>query len=421
MFVDKVKIHIKAGNGGDGCVSFHREKYVSAGGPDGGDGGNGGNIYFCADENMRTLLDFRYQKKFAAKNGENGKNKNMRGKNGEDIIIRVPAGTVIYDAKTNKIAYDVWGNEKKLVLRGGHGGKGNARFATPTRQAPKFATPGTKTIGHDIILELKSIADVGLIGFPNVGKSTLLSVITSANPKIADYHFTTLKPNLGVVSGYGDSSFILADIPGIIEGASEGAGLGHEFLRHIERTRMLIHVIDIAGTEGRDPVEDYHKVRDELNKYSPELSKKPEIVAANKSDIPGFELNLEALNKELNVPVFAISAVTGSGVKGLFAEASRMLKSLPIPDILEEESVIENWHLKSEAEFEIQTQEDGVFLVSGSAVDLIFERINPNDEQSMRHFQKLLIDFGIIAKLRESGAKDGDSVILNDLEFEFFN
>ncbi len=419
MFVDKAKIYIKAGDGGDGCVSFHREKYVAAGGPDGGDGGRGGSVYFCADENMRTLLDFHYRRKFVAENGGNGKNKKMKGKNGEDLIIYVPPGTVVYDAQSGKAACDVDATPK-LLLSGGKGGRGNTRFATATRQAPKFATPGRKAMGHEVILELKSIADVGLIGFPNVGKSTLLSVMTSANPKIANYHFTTLKPNLGVVAGYGDLSFIMADIPGIIEGASEGAGLGHEFLRHIERTRMLIHVLDGASAEGRNPIEDYHTIRGELAKYSTELAGKPEIIAANKADVTGFEDNLIRLKEELNVPIFPISAATGEGLNELFGEVAQVLKTLPIPEVVKPEGVFEEWHLEQEITFDIQVLEDA-YYVTGSAVDVIFSRINPDDEQSMRHFQKLLVDFGIVDKLRAMGAQDGDTVLLNDLEFDFYD
>ena len=288
MIVDKVKITIKSGDGGGGAVSFHREKYIAAGGPDGGDGGRGGSVVFVADENMRTLMDFRFKTKYAAARGENGRHKNMHGKNGADLEVHVPAGTVVIDAETGKVAADIRTGERKTVLKGGKGGLGNARFANAVRQAPRFSTPGRKTKQHAVWLELKSIADVGLAGFPNVGKSTLLSRMTSARPKIDNYHFTTLTPNLGVAR-VDDVDFVMADIPGLIEGAHEGAGLGHDFLRHIERTRMIVHVLDISGSEGRDPIEDYKKIREELSEYSRTLAALPEIVAANKTDITGAE------------------------------------------------------------------------------------------------------------------------------------
>jgi GTP-binding protein len=422
MFVDKVRIYIKAGDGGNGAVSFHREKYVPNGGPDGGDGGHGGNIAFMANPSMRTLMDFRYEKKFLAENGENGKSKNMRGKNGADLVIEVPPGTVVRDAETMKIAADIRGEQPRAVLKGGIGGKGNSRFATSTRQKPKFALPGTRAKGRWVVLELKSIADVGLAGFPNVGKSTLLSSVTSAKPKIANYHFTTLKPNLGVAE-VGTSSFIIADIPGLIEGAHAGAGLGHDFLRHIERTRMIVHVVDISGSEGRDPVEDYEKIREELLEYSAELASRPEIVAANKTDIPGAEENLARLKAHLDkkgVPVYPISAAARQGVKELMAAVSAKLATLPVPGPLEEEGVIEEWEEKDELGFEVKNV-NGVLEVTGGTVDAIFRRINPDDEDSMRHFQKLLIDYGIIQELRRRGAKDGDPVSLNGVEFEFYD
>ena len=299
QFVDKARIFIKAGDGGDGCSSFHREKYVAQGGPDGGDGGRGGSIVFLADPNMNTLLDFRFSRHFRAERGENGKAKMSRGKNGQDVIIKVPVGTLVREVETGKIVADLnKPNRERIVLHGGRGGRGNARFATPTRQAPKFAQPGQKTAEHEVELELKTIADVGLVGLPNVGKSTILSVLTSAKPKIANYHFTTLTPNLGVVKRYGES-FVLADIPGLIEGAAEGAGLGHDFLRHIERTRMIVHVVDASGSEGRDPLEDYEKINDELEKFSPRLMEIPQIVAANKIDIPQAAENVETLKAML--------------------------------------------------------------------------------------------------------------------------
>ncbi|MEZ4357983.1 MAG: GTPase ObgE [Eubacteriales bacterium] len=422
MFVDKVRIFIKAGNGGDGCVSFHREKYVPNGGPDGGDGGNGGNIVFRASKDMRTLLDFRYKIKFAAENGMPGKKSNMRGQSGADLIIDVPPGTIVKDYDTGKVVADIRTDEKKILLYGGTGGKGNSRFKTATRQAPSFSTPGIEKKGHWVILELKSIADVGLIGFPNVGKSTFLSMATAAKPKIANYHFTTLTPNLGVAS-VNNFSFIIADIPGLIEGAHEGAGLGHDFLRHIERTRMLLHVIDISGIEGRDPIKDYKKIREELKLYSPELLKKQEVVAANKTDIPGAEDNLNRLRealKEKGVKVFPISCATGEGIKELLSTVSNIVKELPQSEIIGDEGVIEEWKLDDELSFDIEVL-DGRFIVTGNLVDHIFKRTNPNDERSMRHFQKLLVDFGIIKKLKEKGIKNSDTVQLNEVEFDFYD
>lgn len=422
MFIDKVKIFIKAGNGGNGCVSFHREKYVPNGGPDGGDGGNGGSIAFRASEDMRTLLDFRYKQKFVAENGMPGKKKNMRGLSGSDLIIDVPPGTIVKDGETGKVVADIRTEEQKVVLLGGAGGRGNARFKTATRQAPSFSTPGIEKQGHWVILELKSIADVGLIGFPNVGKSTFLSMTTAAKPKIANYHFTTLSPNLGVAS-VNNFSFILADIPGLIEGAHEGAGLGHDFLRHIERTRMLLHVIDVSGTEGRDPIDDYMKIREELALYSPELLKKQEVVAANKIDIPGAEdniLRLEEFLAQKGVKVFSISCATGEGLKDLMNVVSSTVKDLPLAEVISDEGVIEEWKIEDELKFDIEALENR-FIITGNLVDLIFKRTNPDDERSMRHFQKLLVDFGIIKKLKEQGIKDGDTVQLNDIEFDFYD
>ncbi len=421
MIVDKARIFIKAGNGGNGAVAFHREKYVANGGPDGGDGGNGGNIVFFADNDTRTLVDFQFKTKYAAQAGEPGRGKNMRGKNGEDLIINVPVGTVVIDEETGRVVADLSKKgDKRIILKGGKGGKGNARFATPTRQAPRFSTPGRKTVGRHVILELKSIADVGLIGFPSVGKSTLLSVISAAKPKIAAYHFTTLNPNLGVVR-HKETSFVAADIPGLIEGASEGAGLGHEFLRHIERTRMLVHVLDASGSEGRDPIDDYYKIRAELGQYSPALLEKPEIIAANKTDVS--EDNLAALKEEFEpkgIPVFAISAATRGGIEALLDAVCLELKALPPVETLEEEGVIEEWQLgPGPLTFDVTRGMDGVLEANGSAIDEIFRRIDPTDPDSMRHFEKLLVDMGIIEGLRNAGAKDGDEIRLNGETFDF--
>lgn len=421
MIVDKARIFIKAGNGGNGAVAFHREKYVANGGPDGGDGGNGGDIVFFADNDTRTLVDFQFKTKYAAQAGEPGRGKNMRGKNGEDLIINVPVGTVVIDEETGRVVADLSKKgDKRIILKGGKGGKGNARFATPTRQAPRFSTPGRKTVGRHVILELKSIADVGLIGFPSVGKSTLLSVISAAKPKIAAYHFTTLNPNLGVVR-HKETSFVAADIPGLIEGASEGAGLGHEFLRHIERTRMLVHVLDASGSEGRDPIDDYYKIRAELGQYSPALLEKPEIIAANKTDVS--DDNLAALKEEFEpkgIPVFAISAATRGGIEALLDAVCLELKELPPVETLEEEGVIEEWQLgPGPLTFDVTRGMDGLLEANGSAIDEIFRRIDPTDPDSMRHFEKLLVDMGIIEGLRNAGAKDGDEIRLNGETFDF--
>ena len=422
MIVDKVRIWIQAGNGGNGAVSFHREKYVNAGGPDGGDGGKGGDVWFEAAPNLRTLIDFRFAKKFSAQNGENGRKNNMSGKSGEDMVIQVPPGTVVIDAETGRVVADIKRGVRKRVLRGGKGGKGNARFATPVRRAPRFATPGRKTRPREVILELKSIADVGLIGFPNVGKSTLLAAVTAAKPKIADYHFTTLQPNLGVVQ-YGEKSFVLADIPGLIEGASQGLGLGYDFLRHIERTRMLVHVVDASGAEGRDPVDDYYKIRKELEAYSQELAGRVEIVAANKADITGADVGYELLAEELEprgIHVIPISAAAHTGTRELLDEIVRQLDKLPAPEPIEEEGVIEEWDMEAEElTFEVSRGMDGVVEANGSLIDDIFARIDPSDPDSMRHFEKLLVDFGIIAALRDFGVKDGEEVRLNGETFDF--
>ncbi len=421
MIVDRVEINIKAGNGGDGAVSFHREKYVPLGGPDGGNGGKGGNVLFRVSNNMRTLLDFRFKRKFVAGNGENGKGNDMTGKNGEDVIVQVPPGTVVWDAETGRTVADLRVGER-VVLQGGRGGKGNARFATPTRQAPRFATPGQRILGRDVILELKSIADAGLVGFPSVGKSTLLSVVSAAKPKIAEYHFTTLSPNLGVVSAPG-GSFIMADLPGLIEGASEGAGLGYEFLRHIERTRLIVHMVDASGMEGRDPIDDYYAIRRELAEYSQALAEKPEIVVAAKMDIPDAEVGLEMLRAELckkGLDVYPISAVTGQGVKALVHAVNEKLKSIPVPPPIEEEGVIEEWEAYgNETDYDIAWGEDGIAKVTGGLIDLIFRKTDPNDPDSMRHFAKLLEDYGIITALKKMGVKNGQEVRLNGLTFDF--
>ena len=420
QFVDKIHIFIKAGDGGDGCSSFHREKYVNRGGPDGGDGGTGGDVYFVADDNVNTLLEFRFSKHFRAERGENGRARLQTGKRGSDIRIAVPVGTRVRDVETGKIIADISrpGYEKR-VLRGGRGGRGNARFATPTKQAPKYAQNGQKTKEHEVELELLTVADVGLVGLPNVGKSTILSVVTSAKPKIADYHFTTLTPNLGVVKRY-DTSFVLADIPGLIEGAAEGAGLGRSFLRHIERTRMLVHVIDVSGSEGRDPIEDYYTIRSELYDYSPALHALPQFVAANKMDIPGAEENLALLKEELSeegVPVFPVSAASVKGFEPLLDAIIAKLAELPKTLAFEEEELVDE--PQYEKGFEIVKESDEVFVVTGGTVDYIMDTTNAEDEVSMRRFQQMLIKEGIIAALREKGAGEGSVIRIGEWEFDF--
>lgn len=419
QFVDKARIVIKAGNGGDGAASFHREKFVQRGGPDGGDGGRGGSIIFEADENMSTLLDFKFVRFFRAENGENGRGKMQSGKSGEDLVIKVPCGTRVRDLASGKIIADMnRPGRRRTVLRGGRGGKGNWHFATPTKQSPHYAQNGQKTSEYEVELELMTIADVGLVGLPNVGKSTILSVVTSAKPKIANYHFTTLTPNLGVVRRY-DSSFVLADIPGLIEGAAEGAGLGHDFLRHIERTRMLVHVLDISGCEGRDPIEDYRQIRSELTQYSEKLAELPELIAANKMDITGAEDWLELLKEELagrNAEIFPVSAATGKGFEPLLDRIVEMLKTLPKTREFEEDEITEK--AQYEWGFEIEV-EDNVFTVSGGTVDYIMDTTNAEDEESMRRFQRMLETEGIIDALRAKGAGEDSVIRLGEWEFDF--
>jgi GTP-binding protein len=419
QFIDKARIVIKAGNGGDGHASFHREKYVAKGGPDGGDGGKGGDVIFVADEGKTTLLDFKYSRHFRAENGDKGRASMQTGKNGEDTVIPVPVGTIVREIQSGRIVADInKPGKQKTVLRGGRGGKGNARFATPTKQAPRFFQPGQKTGEYEVELELKIIADAGLIGLPNVGKSTILSVLTAARPKIANYHFTTLSPNLGVVKRY-DKTFVLADIPGLIEGASEGAGLGHDFLRHIERIKMLVHVVDISGSEGRDPLLDFIQINQELVRYSERLGEVPQIVAANKMDIEGADEKFgtfEAAMKERGIKVFPVSAAAVSGFDALIDEIVRVLAAIPSNyEFLEEE-----FRERPEYEEGFQVEvEDGVFVVKGGTVDRILNTTYADDEESMRRFQKLLISEGIIAALREKGAGDGSTVRMGDWEFDF--
>ena len=423
MFIDYTKIFVKSGDGGNGAITFRREKYVAAGGPDGGDGGNGGNVYFIVDPDANTLINFRYNKKYKAQNGENGSGNRCYGKSGEDLYIKVPLGTVIKDSQTGKVIADLSEKgQKELIFPGGRGGKGNAHFATSTRQAPRFAQNGEKGIEKEIILELKLLADVGLIGFPNVGKSTILSMVTSARPKIADYHFTTLEPNLGVVkTEYGDS-FVIADIPGIIEGASEGTGLGLQFLRHIERTRLLLHVIDISGSENRKPVEDFKIINEELKKYSEKLSKRKQIIVANKIDSMQDETlyqELEELAKKENLEIFKVSAATGEGLKPLFTRVSEVLKTLPKENIIEDNGET-LYTLKEEKGFDIVV-ENGEYIVKGPDIDRLMRRVNLEDNESLYFFQKMLNNLGIEEALKKAGIQEGDTVKFNEWEMEWYN
>lgn len=422
MFTDYVKIIAKAGNGGNGAISFRHEKYVAAGGPDGGDGGKGGDVYFIVDQDANTLIDFRYKKKFKAEKGNNGEGARRFGKSGEDLYIKVPIGTIVKDAKTGRVLADLSEKgQKALILRGGRGGKGNSNFATATRQAPRFAQDGEDGEEKELILELKLLADVGLIGFPNVGKSTLLSIVTDAKPKIADYHFTTLDPNLGVVKKeYGDS-FVIADIPGIIEGASEGVGLGIQFLRHIERTRLLLHVIDVSGSEGRDPVEDFYTINEELKKYSQKLSERKQIIVANKIDSMQDESlynNLEKLAKEKGLEIFKISAATNVGIKELMNHVSQVLKTLPKENLVEIKDEEKVYTLEDEEPFTIN-KEGNNYIIDGPAVEKLMKRVNLNDNESMYYFHKMLDELGVSQKLKEMGIKDGDNVTIAGWELEW--
>ena len=425
MFTDYAKIIIKSGDGGNGAVSFRREKYVAAGGPDGGDGGRGGSIYFIVDPDSNTLVDFRFKKKFKAENGKNGEGARRYGKSGEDLYVKVPIGTLIKDAETGKIIADLsHKGQKELILPGGRGGKGNSHFATSTRQAPRFSQDGEKGIEKEVILELKLLADVGLIGFPNVGKSTFLSKTTSATPKIADYHFTTLEPNLGVVKNDYGESFVIADIPGIIEGASNGTGLGLQFLRHIERTRLLLHVIDVSGIEGRNPVDDFKTINEELKSYSEKLSKRKQIIVANKIDSMQDENlynDLEKLAKENNMEIFKISAVTGEGISELLKRVSQVLKEFPKEELYDEVEDKKVYTLQEEQEGYTIKKEDGIFVVDGPAVDRVMRRVNLEDNESMYYFQKCLDSLGVNQKLKEAGVQEGDTVNICGWELEWYD
>ena len=422
MFTDYTKIIIKSGDGGNGAATFRREKYVAAGGPDGGDGGKGGDIYFTVDKDKNTLIDFRYNKRYKAGNGQNGSGNHCNGKYGENLYVKVPIGTVVKDAETGKVIADLSKpNQTELILKGGRGGRGNSHFATPTRQAPRFSEDGDKGEEKEVILELKLLADVGLLGYPNVGKSTFLSKVTEARPKIANYHFTTLEPNLGVVKTKSGDGFVIADIPGIIEGASEGVGLGLQFLRHVERTRLLLHFIDVSGEEGRDPVEDYETINKELKKYSEKLSKRKQIIVATKIDVMQDETNLkklEELAKKEKLEIYKISSVTGEGIEKLIDHVTEVLKTLPKEDLIDiEEKMVYTLEDKTQ-EWTARKQGD-IFIVEGRAVDRLMGRINIEDNESMYYFHKCLKNMGIDDKLKELGICDGDTVIISDWELEW--
>lgn len=425
MFVDKAKIFIKAGNGGDGKISFRREKYVPNGGPDGGDGGAGGNVIFEVDPDMRTLMDFRYRRKHAAENGENGIAGNSFGKSGQHLVIKVPAGTIIRDTETGKAIADLKHvGDRFIAARGGRGGQGNQHFATPTRQTPRFAQPGEKGEEREVELELKLLADVGLVGFPNVGKSTFLSIVTSAKPKIANYHFTTLVPNLGVVDLGEGRSFVLADIPGLIEGAHTGVGLGHDFLRHVERTKVLIHILDVSGIEGRDPLEDFNKINEELTLYSPKLATKPQLIACNKMDLTESDENYMRVKEALEgkgYDIFKISAATRLGIEPLLNRTFNLLEQYKdVEEPVEEIQELVYSKDTDEKSFSVR-KDNGVYIVEGDFVDYLLSSVNLDDNDSIKYFQKVLRKRGIVDELKRLGVQDGDTVKMYELEFEYFD
>jgi GTPase len=427
MFVDQTKIYVKGGDGGNGMVAFRREKYVPMGGPAGGDGGKGANVVFEVNEGLRTLMDFRYQRHWKAPRGEHGMSKNQHGKNAKDMVVKVPPGTVVMDAETKEVIADLVENGQRAVIaKGGRGGRGNSRFATPSNPAPELAENGEPGQERDVILELKLLADVGLVGFPSVGKSTLLSVVSSAKPKIAEYHFTTIVPNLGMVETEDNRSFVMADLPGLIEGASEGVGLGHQFLRHIERTRVIVHVIDMAAIEGRDPYEDYLTINKELEEYNLRLTERPQIIVANKMDMPEAEENLQKFKEQLeeDFPIFPISALSRKGLRELlFAIADKIEQTPEFPlDHEEEDTGVTRVLYKHEADpeaFYITREPDGAFVISGEKVEKLFKMTNFQTEESVRRFSRQLRGLGVDEALRKKGAKDGDTVKLLEFEFEF--
>ena len=422
MFIDKAAITVRAGKGGDGAVAFHREKFVAAGGPDGGDGGRGGSVVVVSDDNMSTLMDFRYKRKYVAQNGVNGQGRKMKGKDGEDVVIKVPLGTLIRDRATDAIIHDMSDSQPFVLAKGGRGGWGNQHFATPTRQVPRFAKPGTDGEVREVVLELKLLADVGLVGFPNVGKSTLLSVVSKAHPKIANYHFTTLYPNLGVVYVTEGVSFVMADIPGIIEGASEGAGLGHDFLRHIDRCRLLVHLVDVSGSEGRDPIEDFEAICNELKEYSPELAERPQIVVANKLDLlpEGSELldELREYVTALGYDFYEMSAATHQGTTELVKAIAGRLADLPPIRVFEEEYVAPEPVIDTSGELEIE-ECDGVWYVEGPWLQKLVATVNFSDYESRMFFDRKLREAGIFERMEALGIQDGDPVSMYGLEFEY--
>ncbi|GGH68600.1 GTPase Obg [Compostibacillus humi] len=424
MFVDQVRVYVKAGDGGNGLVAYRREKYVPKGGPAGGDGGNGADIIFEVDEGLNTLMDFRYKRHFKGKRGENGMNKNQHGKNAEPLIVPVPPGTTVIDEDTGEVIADLTTHgQRAIIVKGGRGGRGNTRFASPRNPAPDFAENGEPGEERNIRVELKVIADVGLVGFPSVGKSTLLSVVSAAKPKIADYHFTTLAPNLGVVETEDHRSFVLADLPGLIEGAHQGVGLGHQFLRHVERTRLIVHVIDMAGTEGRDPYDDYVKINEELKEYDPKLLQRPQIIAANKMDMPGAKENLQQFKERLaeNTPVYEISAITKSGVRELLFAIADKLDEIPkvAPEFEDTEQEVVYRFKKEEEPFQISRDDDGAFVLSGGRIEKLFKMTDFSRDEAVQRFSRQLRQMGVDDALRKRGAKDGDTVRLLDFEFEF--
>lgn len=421
MFVDIAKIYVKAGDGGDGAVAFHREKYVAAGGPDGGDGGRGGNVVFQADTNISTLADFRYKRKYIAQKGENGKGDRKKGKNAPDLIVKVPLGTLVKDAETGRIIADISTKEPVVIAKGGKGGWGNPHFATPTRQVPRFAKPGLPGEEFDVTLELKLLADVGLVGYPNVGKSTLVSVVSQAKPEIANYHFTTITPVLGVVSMGEGSSFVMADIPGLIEGAWQGVGLGHQFLRHVERCRMLVHIVDISGSDGRDPYEDFKVINNELEKFNPELAKRPMIVAGNKCDMCTDEQIAEYRKyiEDMGYDFFPIMAAIRYDVDPLLKKIQEMLSKLPPIERYEPEPApVAKAEDFSDHSVKV-TNVDGIYNVEGKWLYNIMRSINFDDYESMNYFQNVMMNNGVFDALREAGIEEGDTVSLYDVEFDF--
>ena len=425
MFIDKARIFVKSGNGGNGAVSFRREKYVPAGGPDSGDGGNGASVIFEVDLGLRTLMDFKYQRKYVAEHGEDGSKKRKAGRNGEDLILKVPPGTIIRDEATGLVIADLKEEgDRAVVAKGGRGGKGNQHFANAVRQAPAFARSGSDGVEKWVVLELKMIADVGLLGFPNVGKSTFLSVVTKAKPKIANYHFTTLTPNLGVVQTKFGESFVLADIPGLIEGAAEGVGLGHDFLRHVERTKVLIHIVDISGLEGRDALDDFDKINGELKLYNEKLATRPQVVVANKMDILEDESIFEEFKNELEgrgYKVFKMSAATRQGVDDVIAYVSELLREAEEIELVSEEEMFRP-ELDEVQDEGLQIDiEDGVYVVTGKSLRRIMYSVNFDDMESLQYFQKAMESQGVFDRLREMGIEDGDTVRIYEIEFEFYN